>query len=81
MASYGAPRHLDHFRQRVYAMPDGGFRTEPVDWNRFAPARQVGDGFDESHADLAASVQVVLEEVLLDRSSPLYPALARRFSV
>jgi len=72
MASYGAPRHLDHFRQRVYATPDGGFRTEPVDWNHFAPARQVGDGFDESHADLAASVQVALEEVLLELCNWLY---------
>jgi carbamoyltransferase len=66
MASYGAPLHLDHFRQRVYATPDGGFRTEPIDWSVFAPARKVGDGFDESHSDLAATVQTVLEEVLLD---------------
>jgi carbamoyltransferase len=66
MASYGAPLHLDHFRQRVYATPDGGFRTEPIDWSVFAPARKVGDSFDESHSDLAATVQTVLEEVLLD---------------
>jgi carbamoyltransferase len=66
MASYGAPLHLDHFRQRVYANPDGGFRTEPIDWSVFAPARKLGDGFDESHSDLAATVQTVLEEVLLD---------------
>ncbi|HEU4908856.1 MAG TPA: carbamoyltransferase N-terminal domain-containing protein, partial [Propionibacteriaceae bacterium] len=72
MASYGAPLHLDHFRQRVYATPDGGFRTEPIDWSVFAPARKVGDGFDESHADLAATVQTVLEEVLLDLCNWLY---------
>ena len=66
MASYGAPLHLDHFRQRVHATSDGGFRTEPIDWSVFAPARKVGDGFDESHSDLAATVQTVLEEVLLD---------------
>jgi carbamoyltransferase len=72
MASYGAPLYLDHFRQRVYATPDGGFRTDPVDWNHFAPAREAGDGFDESHADLAASVQVALEEVLLDLCNWLY---------
>jgi carbamoyltransferase len=72
MASYGAPLHLDHFRQQVHATPDGGFRTEPVDWTKFAPARRPGDAFDESHADLAASVQAVLEEVLLDLCSWLY---------
>lgn len=72
MASYGTPRHLDHFRERVYATSDGGFRTEPVDWARFAPARRPGGSFDESHADLAASVQAALEEVLLDLCSWLY---------
>jgi carbamoyltransferase len=77
MASYGAPLHLDHFRQRVHATPDGGFRTEPVDWSTFAPARRPGPEniigpFDESHADLAASVQAALEEVLLDLCSWLY---------
>jgi carbamoyltransferase len=72
MASYGAPSYLDHFRQRVYATPDGGFRTDPIDWGAFAPARHVGDGFDESHADLAATVQTVLEEVLLDLCNWLY---------
>jgi len=72
MASYGEPLHLDHFRKRVYATPDGGFRTEPIDWERFAPARRPGDAFDESHADLAATVQAVLEEVLIDLCGWLY---------
>jgi carbamoyltransferase len=72
MASYGEPRHLDHFRQLVYATPDGGFQTEPVDWSSFAPQRRLGEDFDERHADLAATVQVVLEEVLLDLCSWLY---------
>ena len=72
MASYGEPRHLDHFRQLVYATPDGGFQTEPVDWSSFAPQRRLGEDFDERHADLAATVQVVLEEVLLDLCRWLY---------
>ena len=72
MASYGEPRHLDHFRQLVYATPDGGFQTEPMDWSSFAPQRRLGEDFDERHADLAATVQVVLEEVLLDLCGWLY---------
>src|SRR4029453_16873819 len=72
MCPDGAPLHLDHFRQRWYATPDGGFRTDPIDWSVFAPARKVGDGFDESHSDLAATVQTVLEEVLLDLCNWLY---------
>jgi hypothetical protein len=66
MASYGAPVDLEDFRQRVNATPDGGFCTEPVAWTKFAPARRPGDGFDQGHADLAASVQAVLEEMLLN---------------
>jgi carbamoyltransferase len=67
MASYGTPRHLNALRQLVYATGDGGFRTEPVDWAAFAPPRPRGaTDIDERHADLAASVQAVLEEVLLD---------------
>ena len=66
LASYGAPRHLSQFRRLVYAEGDGGFRTEPVDWAALAPAHKPGAEFDERHADLACSVQAVLEEVLLD---------------
>lgn len=66
MASYGQPRHLPLLRELVYATPDGGFRTAPVPWDALAPARPAGSGdFDDSHADLAASVQAVVEEVLL----------------
>lgn len=64
MASYGTPRFAEAIRERVYATGDGGFRTEPIDWNTFAPRRT--EGLDPQHADLAASVQCVLEEVLLD---------------
>ena len=72
MASYGTPLHLDHFRQRVYATPEGDLRTEPIDWDSFALARRPGDAFDESHTDLAATVQAALEEVLLDLCGWLY---------
>lgn len=63
MASYGSPRFADGLRELVYATGDGGFRTEPIDWNEFAPRRT--GGLDPVHADLASSVQCVLEEVLL----------------
>ncbi len=72
MASYGEPVHLDQFRRQVYATSEGGFKTEPVDWASFAPQRRPGEGFDESHAHLAASVQAVLEEVMLDLCGWLY---------
>lgn len=66
LASYGVPRHLDAFRELVGLAPDGTFVTRPVDWSRFAePGR--GDGsLATEHADLAATVQRRLEEVLVD---------------
>ncbi|MBI5106496.1 MAG: carbamoyltransferase [Solirubrobacterales bacterium] len=67
MASYGEPRFLDAFRELVWATGDGGFVTEPVDWSRFAPPLpRGGDGWTDAHAALSASVQVRLEEVLLE---------------
>lgn len=73
MASYGTPRFADRFRELVYATGDGGFRTEPVDWDSFTPRRQAGAGKghalarpEPEHADLACSVQTVVEEVLLE---------------
>lgn len=67
MASYGRARFADQLRQRVYARSDGGFRTEPIDWDELAPRRRPGaDDLDPVHADLACSVQRVVEDVLLD---------------
>src|SRR4051794_8769936 len=66
MASYGRPRHIDALAEHVHATGDGGFVTRPVDFTRFAPALPAGgDGWTPEHADLAASVQRVVEDVLL----------------
>lgn len=66
LASYGKPVHLDHLRQFVHATPNGGFRTAGVDWSALAPKRAPESDWNQTHADLAASLQAVLEEVLLD---------------
>jgi len=65
LASYGVPRHLPVLREAVRVTGDGGFRTDPVAWDALAKRREHGDEFDAEHADLAASVQARLEEVLL----------------
>jgi carbamoyltransferase len=65
LASYGVPRHLPVLREAVRVTGDGGFRTDPVAWGALAKRRGHGDEFDAEHADLAASVQARLEEVLL----------------
>src|SRR5579875_1607345 len=71
LASYGEPRFLDQIRERVRAVP-GGFRTDAVDWGRFAPPRLPGGELTAVHADLASSVQRCLEAVLLALADDLH---------
>jgi carbamoyltransferase len=66
LASYGRPRFLEELRRAVYTTPDGGFRTEPIDWGSLVKRRAADEEWTEDHADLAASVQHRLEEVLLE---------------
>lgn len=66
LASYGIPRHLPLLREAIRATGDGGFRTEPVAWDALVKRRAPDSDWTSEHADLAASVQVRLEEVLLE---------------
>jgi len=66
MASYGEPRFLDQLRPLVFATDEGGFQTGRIDWQSFAKRLGSGEEWTSDHADLAASVQKRLEEVLLD---------------
>jgi carbamoyltransferase len=72
LASYGEPRWLDQLRETMRATGDGGFIAEPIDWAAFAPALGKGGEWGGRHADLAASVQRRLEEVVLDLASWLH---------
>jgi len=72
LASYGKPAYLDEMRELVHATGDGGFVAEIPNWSQWAPPR-VDDGrWDSVHADLAASVQARLEEVLVQLASWLH---------
>jgi carbamoyltransferase len=67
MASYGRPAMLGRMRELVFADGDGGFRTLPVPWEELAPRLAAGgEDWTPRHADLAASVQRRLEEVLIE---------------
>lgn len=66
LASYGQPRHLPLLRSAIRATGDGGFAVDPVDWDTLAKRRRPAEDWTSDHADLAASVQQRLEEVLLD---------------
>ncbi|MFN2449572.1 MAG: carbamoyltransferase [Candidatus Baltobacteraceae bacterium] len=66
LAGYGKPKFLDALRSAVRVLPGGGFAVDPLDFCEFAPARAADGPFSGAHADLAASVQTRLEEVLLE---------------
>jgi carbamoyltransferase len=65
LASYGRPRFGDELRDAMRHDGAGGFFSRAPDWERFAGAVRGGGERGPEHADLAASVQWRLEEVLL----------------
>jgi carbamoyltransferase len=70
LASYGEPRFLPELRRHVRTRP-GGFTVRPVDWAGLCPSPN-GTGWGPRHADLAASVQARLEEVVLELAAWLH---------
>jgi carbamoyltransferase len=66
LAAYGRPAFLDDLRDAVRLQPDGGFTVEPLDWSTFVKRRHADDEqWTADHADLASSVQIRLEEMVL----------------
>jgi carbamoyltransferase len=77
LASYGSPAFLAELRSTARA--EGlGFRVDPIDWSALVPPVAAGQGWDRPHADLAASVQRRLEEVLLDLAQALHERTGER---
>lgn len=78
MGAYGSPRFAGKLREQIYSCGNGTFRTEPVNWAAFAPALRPhslegpADRPQPEHADLACSVQRLVEDVLLDVVHWLY---------
>jgi carbamoyltransferase len=66
LASYGEPRFLPLFREAVRATGDGGFDVERIDLEALVPRLRNPDDWTQAHADLAATAQIRLQEVLLD---------------
>jgi carbamoyltransferase len=78
LAAYGEPTFLPQMREAVRVDSRGGFRTERITWDRFAPRLGAGEPHRPEHADLAASVQHRLEEVLLELARWLHRQTAAR---
>ncbi|HEX5763308.1 MAG TPA: carbamoyltransferase C-terminal domain-containing protein [Solirubrobacterales bacterium] len=66
MASYGRPAMLGELRDRMRPDGEGGFLARGIEWGELAPRLRNGERWTPRHADLAASVQARLEEVLLE---------------
>jgi carbamoyltransferase len=67
LASYGEPRHLGEFRELVRLGGDGQYTIGPLRLEeRFGPARMRGGPIKQRHFDIARSLQVVLEESVLE---------------
>jgi carbamoyltransferase len=74
LASYGEPRFLGQLRESVTTTGDGGFHVSTVEFGAMAKARREDDPVEPEHADLAASVQARLEEVILELAGWLHEA-------
>jgi carbamoyltransferase len=71
LASYGRqsahePALLPTLRELIRTTGDGGFVVAPIDWSELAKRRAPDEELQPEHVELAAAVQVRLEEVLLD---------------
>ncbi|HWE39407.1 MAG TPA: carbamoyltransferase C-terminal domain-containing protein [Isosphaeraceae bacterium] len=67
LASYGRPRFADEFRGMIHVGRDGQYTIDPPRLEeRFGPARLRGGTLEERHFDLAHSLQVVLEETVIE---------------
>jgi carbamoyltransferase len=66
LASYGEPVFADQFREIVSYRGEGIYHVAPADWAElFGPARTRGAEFTAHHMNIARSLQLVLEETVL----------------
>ncbi|RZI40273.1 carbamoyltransferase [Herbaspirillum sp. HC18] len=66
LASFGKPVYAPLLREVVHYTGDGDYEVLPAQWEKmFGPARERGDEFTNKHMDIAASLQTVLEEIVL----------------
>ena len=66
LAAYGKPAYLRELREAVRVTGDGGFTVAPIELDTLAKRRGSDEEWTGEHADLAASVQLRLQEVLLE---------------
>ena len=79
LASYGKPTYLDKFKEMIQVKPDGSFQVDKKYFaytkgkrmytrrfiKEFGPERVAESDIDERHQDIAASLQLFVEETLI----------------
>ena len=79
LASYGTPRFVDEFRAMVQLDGSGGYTVACTGLaERLGPPRQRGEPIAQRHMDVAASLQQVLEQVVLELAAWLREATGER---
>lgn len=79
LAAMGTPRYRQRMRELLRVGQDGQFRIEPFDMAEvFGPPREPGSTLQEHHLDLAASLQDLLEDTVLELARWLHRASGER---
>lgn len=79
LASFGESRYASVFRDLIQIGPAGAYRILPLQLKeRFGPARATGEPLTAQHRDIAASLQVVLEETVLTLAEWLHMETGQR---
>jgi carbamoyltransferase len=75
LASFGQPCYLNEFRDIIALGPEGQYTIGPLRLEeRFDPPRRRGEPLEQRHYDIAHSLQVALEETVLEIVSWLHEA-------
>ena len=78
LASFGRPQYLSDFREIIQLGEDGQYTIAPLQLEeRFGPARMKGGPLEQRHYDVARSLQVALEETVLELACWLHDKTAR----
>jgi carbamoyltransferase len=73
LASFGKPHYLADFREIIQIGANGQYTIgSPCLEERFGPARMKGSPLEQRHYDIASSLQVALEEAVLELTRWLY---------
>lgn len=73
LASFGKPRYRDDFRSLLHLGDNGQYTIDELRLEeRFGPARSRGGPLDQRNYDIAHSLQVVLEETVLELAGWLH---------